>query len=111
MANTPLTKEYFEKSIAKLTTKEELKNIATKDDLKKLATKEELFSFKKDIKKDMNNLEVNLKDHVTNEIEKPARMTAKGFEDLEKRLDVREDVEKLKERMKRMEDAIQISVP
>ena len=66
MAGKELTREYFDKSLK---------------DLRFGMTKE-------------------IKDHVTKEItreiDKLAVMTAKGFADLEKRLDVREDVEKLK---------------
>lgn len=66
MADKGLTKEYFDKHLGR--SLKDLRVGMTKD----------------------------LKEHVTSEIEKLAIMTARGFEDMQKRLDVREDVEKLK---------------
>jgi len=44
-----LTKEYFDKQLKNLASKEDLKSFATKDDLKTLATKKELDGVKSDI--------------------------------------------------------------
>lgn len=44
-----LTKEYFDRQLRNLATKDDLKNFATKDDLKSLASKNELNEIKRDV--------------------------------------------------------------
>lgn len=85
---TNLTKEYFDQRLGAQTkelksyTDKKVSGLATKEDLKKLATKTEL--------------------------EDLAAMTQRGFDSLEKRLDVREDVDKLKREMKQVQEALRI---
>ena len=93
MAN--LTKEYFDRKIGVLITKDglrkELKNFATKDDLKNFATKDDLKNFA--TKDDLNEL---------------AAMINRGFEEIIRKLDVRERVEKLEKKVGRIMEAINL---
>lgn len=90
MAN--LTKEYFDKQLNKLVSRRDFS-----DQIKKLSTKEDILSTKEDIlfstKKDIEEL---------------ARITSKGFEDVIKRLDVRERVEKLERQMETVKGALNL---
>jgi hypothetical protein len=83
-----LTKEYFDKA---------LKNLATKDDLKKLATKDELAK--------QTQL---LMAHTADQIEGLARMIEAGFQDVQERLDVKERVGKLERELKKIKEALQV---
>ena len=49
-----------------------------------------------------------LKTHVTREIEKLALMTAKGFDDLQGRLDFKEEIEKLKRDNRMIKQALNL---
>lgn len=74
-----LTKEYLDKKLDKL---------ATKDDLK--------------------DMEGSLKLHTEEEIGKLAIMTANGIEEIKRELDVRKEVDQLKTQMKKVWDALNI---
>lgn len=74
-----LTKEYFD---------QQLKKLATKDDLVKL--------------------EGRLKAHTEHEVADLAGMVARRFDGLERKLDVRADVEQLKTQMKKVWDALHL---
>jgi DNA repair exonuclease SbcCD ATPase subunit len=74
-----LTKEYFDKA---------LKNLAGKDDLQKQTAA--------------------LMEYSDNQVEALARMVQAGFEDMRQRLDVRAEVEKLKEEMKEVKEALHV---
>ncbi len=50
----------------------------------------------------------DLKEHVTREVEKLALMTAKGFDDLQDRLDFKEEIEKLKRDNKMIKQALNL---
>ncbi|OGN32843.1 MAG: hypothetical protein A3I92_00815 [Candidatus Yanofskybacteria bacterium RIFCSPLOWO2_02_FULL_43_10b] len=85
-----LTKEYFDK---------QLKNLATKQDIGKLDKK-------------IDKLEIELKSfveiHVEEKIDVLARAVNTGFEDVIKRLDFRERVEELERKMSKMEKALNL---
>ena len=83
-----LTKQYFDKQLGKLATKEDLKKLVTKNDLKS----------------EIGRLELKVEDEIAN----LARMTADGFEEIKKKLDVRKDVENLDRRVYRVEQALNI---
>lgn len=74
-----LTKEYFDSKLEGLATKADLERFATKDDL---AT-----------------LEQRLITHTDERVDELARMVQRGFEDITKRLDVRQEVQELKSQM------------
>jgi hypothetical protein len=86
MAN--LTKEYFD---------QQFKKVAIKDDLKRLAAKE-----------DLTQQTVELKAYTDEKVDKLAGMVARRFDELERRLDVKEEVEKLKVQMKQVRDALSL---
>ncbi len=88
-----LTKQYFDKQLGKLATKEELKKLATKDDLKN----------------GLDTLEGNLKLHTEQEVADLAGMMSRRFDEVEKKLDVREEVDKLKVQMKKVWEALNIA--
>ena len=50
----------------------------------------------------------DLKEHVTEEVEKLALMTARGFEDMQKRLDFKEEIEKLKRDNRMIKQALNL---
>ncbi|MDP3731369.1 MAG: hypothetical protein Q8R34_02645 [bacterium] len=81
-----LTKEYFDK---------QLKNLATKQDINHLDKK-------------IDNLKVYLESHIENKIGELAIAVNVGFEDVIKKLDVRERVEKLEQKMGKMEKALNL---
>lgn len=58
--------------------------------------------------KRLDTLEKGLKTHIDKEIEKLAGMTARRFDEVERRLDVREEVEKLKSQMKQVREALSL---
>ena len=78
-----LTKQYFDKQLGKL---------ATKDDLKK----------------EIGGLESRLESKIENEVGNLAAMTSRRFDELEKKLDVRADVDKLKFQMSKVWNALNI---
>ncbi|MDP3697409.1 MAG: hypothetical protein Q8R55_05325 [Candidatus Taylorbacteria bacterium] len=79
-----LTKQYFDKQLGKLVTKD-------------------------DLKKELNVLEGNLKLHTEQEVADLAGMMSRRFDELEKKLDVREEVDKLKVQMKKVWEALNIA--
>jgi hypothetical protein len=108
-----LTKKYFDKRIRNLVTKEglrkELKNFATKDDLKNFATKDDLRNFA--TKDDLKNFATkdDLRNFATkNDLDKLAAMISRGFEEVIRRLDVRERVEELEKKVSRIMEAINL---
>ena len=50
----------------------------------------------------------DLKEHVTEEVEKLALMTARGFEDMQKRLYFKEEIEKLKRDNRMIKQALNL---
>ena len=93
-----LTKQYFDKQLGELATKDDLKSLATKEELKKLATKEDI----KDVK-------VSLETKIEDEVVSLAGMFSRRFDELERKLDVREEVDKLKVQMKKVWEALNIA--
>jgi hypothetical protein len=87
-----LTKEYFDKA---------LKNLSTKDDLKKLVTKDEL----NDRFEHQTRLLMAYSDQ---QMEKLAEMSAAGFADLQARLDFSQRVKKLEDDMKKIKEALRV---
>ncbi len=111
MAN--LTKEYFDKKIGTLVTKDELKkelkNFATKDDIKSFATKDDLKNFA--TKDDLKNFATknDLKNFATkDDLNELAAMINRGFEEVIRKLDVRERVEKLEKNVGKIMEAINL---
>ena len=102
MAN--LTKEYFDRKIGTLVTKDglkkELKSFATKDDLKNFATKDDLKNFA--IKDDLKNFATK------DDLGELAAMISRGFEEIIRKLDVRERVEKLEKKVGKIMEAINL---
>lgn len=92
-----LTKQYFDKQLGKLATKEALKKLATKEEVGKLATKEDI----KDVK-------VALEEKIETEIGNLARMTENRFEEIKQELDVKKRVDNLDHRIFRIEQALNI---
>lgn len=82
-----LTKQYFDKQLGKL---------ATKEDIKKLAT-------------DIEDAKVVLEDKIETEIADLARMTENRFEEIKRELDVKKRVDNLDHRIFRIEQALNIS--
>ena len=80
-----ITKDYLDSSL--------------KDLAKTLATKTDLSDFKSDLKSDMKAMETRLIDRIDESQAELARMVTRGFEDLKKQLDVREEVEVLEQQM------------
>lgn len=95
-----LTKQYFDKQLGKLATKEELNKLATKEDLKKLATKEEII--KLDTK--IGNLDTKIETEIAN----LARITKNGLEEIKRDLDVRKEVDQIKIQMSKVWSALNI---
>lgn len=78
-----LTKEYLDKKLGKLVNKEDLK--------------ESLYA-----------LETGLKSHTENEVANLAGMMSRRFDELEKKLDVRAEVDELKIKMNKVWQALNI---
>ncbi|MDP3792808.1 MAG: hypothetical protein Q8Q89_03720 [bacterium] len=79
-----LTKQYFDKQLGKLVTKE-------------------------DLRESLDTLEGNLKLHTEQEVADLAGMVSRRFDEVEKKLDLREEVDKLKFQMKKVWDALNIA--
>ena len=77
-----ITKQYFDKA---------LKNLATKQDIKGLDVKIDKLDFK-----------------IENEVAELAAMVSRRFDEVEKRLDIRTEVENLNHRMSRIEQALNL---
>ncbi len=88
MAN--LTKEYFDKKLTSLTTKKDLEGFSTKKDL---------ITLKQDLKDSLASKD---------EVENLAGMIARRFDEVERKLDVKEEVEKLKTQMKQVREALNL---
>lgn len=84
-----LTKEYFDK---------QLKNLATKQDLGRFATKQDIDSIK------------ILVQTVQEKVKEVARMTADGLEEIKRELDVKKEVLDLNRRINRIEQALNIKL-
>ncbi len=78
-----LTKEYLDQKLDKLVTKDDLKN-------------------------GLDSLESNLKLHVEQEVADLAGMMSRRFDELEKKLDVRAEVDQLKDQMNKVWQALNI---
>jgi len=94
-----LTKQYFDKQLGKLATKEDLKNLVTKKDLKSevagLETK-------------IENVKVALETKIESEIANLAGMTSRRFDKLEQELNVKSRVDNLDRRMFKIEQALNV---
>ncbi len=92
-----LTREYLDKKLDKLATKEDIKDVKglIKTEVGRLETK---------IENEVGKLETKIE----NEIAGLARMTANGFEDIKRELDVRKEVANLDRRTFRIEQALNI---
>lgn len=87
-----LTKEYFDKA---------LKGLATKDDLKKFATNDDLDErFEKQTR--------ILMAYTDGQVGKLAAMVADGFEEVKELLDVRERMTQLEKDMRKIKEALQV---
>src|ERR1051326_3462053 len=97
-----LTKEHFEHVIKGLATKNDLKGLVTKDELKTalstavapLATKAQVEASEQRVIKRIDEAQEEL-----------ARMVAAGFEDIQDRLDVREQMKAYERKLQRLEEA------
>ena len=78
-----LTKQYFDKQLGKLATKE-------------------------DLKKEIGGLESRLESKIENEVGNLAAMTSRRFDELDKKLDVRAEVDELKVKMSKVWSALNI---
>lgn len=87
-----LTKQYFDKQLGKLATKEEIRKLVTKDDLRN----------------SLSVLESNLKLHTEQEVAELAGMVSRRFDEIEQKLDVRAEVDQLKSQMSKVWDALNI---
>lgn len=58
--------------------------------------------------KQLNNLEKGLKSHTEAEVNKLAGMVKRRFDEVERKLDVKEEVEKLKIQMKQVREALNL---
>jgi len=83
-----LTKQYFDKQLGKLATKEEIKKLATKEDIK--------------------NVKVEFETKIENEVADLAGMMSRRFDELEKKLDVRAEVDQLKVKMNKVWQVLDI---
>lgn len=99
-----LTREYFDKQLGNLATKQDLKNLATKDELKNLVTKDELknLATKEELRKlatkeDLKGLRVSLEAKIEKEVGDLARMTSNRFDEMEVKLDVRSRVTRIEQ--------------
>ncbi len=95
-----LTKQYFDQQLGKLATKEELKKLATKEDLKNVKV-----SLETKIENEVGRLETKIEDEAVS----LAGMMSRRFDELEKKLDLREEVDKLKVQMKKVWEALNIA--
>ncbi len=81
-----------------------LSNVATKEDLKSFAKKEDLKIFA--TKEDLVEQTTELKAFTEEKVEGLAIMVSKGFDDMYRRLDVRERVSSLEYDMKRLKKSL-----
>jgi len=94
-----LTKQYFDKQLGKLATKEDLKSLVTKKDLKSEIT---------GLETKIENVKVILETKIENEVANLAGMMSRRFDELEKKLDVRAEVDELKIKMNKVYGALNI---
>jgi hypothetical protein len=87
-----LTKEYLDKA---------LKNLATKDDLKKFTTKD-------DLNDRFEHQTAMLVSYIERAVESLATMVAEGFNELQSSLDVRERVQKLEKEIKQIKETTNV---
>ncbi|HUR44745.1 MAG TPA: hypothetical protein VMZ27_02635 [Candidatus Saccharimonadales bacterium] len=87
-----ITKEYFDSAVSNLATKSDLESIRV--DLS--ATEEKLIKRMDEL---LTATETGLAKRIDASQEELARMTARGFDDVLKRLDVRSKVEQLEQQM------------
>ena len=85
-----LTKQYFDKQLGKLATKEDIKNVRVV-----LETK-------------IENVKTGIETKIESEIAGLARMTNNGLEEIKNELNVKKEVENLNHRMTRIEHALNI---
>jgi hypothetical protein len=78
-----LNKEYFDKVVANLATKQDLGPLATKEDVRR---------------------------EVREGVEELARMVAEGFEDVQRRLDVQELVQAHERKLHKIEEALHLTL-
>lgn len=85
-----LTKQYFDKQLNKLATKEDIRDV------------------KGFVKTEINNLEIKLETKIETEIAELARITKNGLDEVKKELDVRKQVENHNRRIYQIEQALNI---
>jgi len=104
MAN--LTREYFDRKIGALVTKDglkkELRDLVTKGDIKNFATKDDLKNFA--TKDDIKNFATR------DDLNELAAMISRGFEEIIRKLDVRERVERLEKKVSKIMEVINLRV-
>ncbi|MBI2065205.1 MAG: hypothetical protein HYT62_04090 [Candidatus Yanofskybacteria bacterium] len=93
-----ITKQYFDKQLGKLATKEEIKKLATKEDVKILDKKIGGLDVK------IDGLDVKIE----NEVASLAGMMSRRFDELERKLDVRAEVDQLKLKMNKVWQVLDI---
>ena len=114
-----LTKQYFDKQLGKLATKEDIRKLATKEEIRKLATKEDIKNVKvgleTKIESEIGRLETKmvneagrLEAKIESEIAGLARMTNNGLEEIKKELNVKSRVDNLDRRMYCVEQSLNI---
>lgn len=101
---TDITKKYLDSKLGQIGKK--LDQTATKKDLESFATKKDLESFA--TKKDLKESEANLSNHIDKQIGELASMVSHGFEEVKEQLDVRKQVKALRQRMHRIEQALNL---
>lgn len=93
MAN--LTAEYLDKQLGK---------IDKKLDTEFRSVRSEIKTVRSELKKDIEGLEIRLEEKIDN----LAAMTTRGLEELSRKLDVRERVEKLERKMDKVSEALNL---
>lgn len=85
-----LTKQYFDKQLDKLATKEDIKSV------------------KRLVQTEISGLETKLETKIENEVVSLAGMMSRRFDELEKKLDLRAEVDELKVKMSKVWNALNI---
>lgn len=105
-----ISKEYFDKALKRLSSKDDLKKLATKEELKPLATKADLQKFvtKADLDDRFEHQTRLLMAYTEAQVEKLAQMVADGFEEVKAKLDVGERVKRLEADVRKIKEALHV---
>ena len=95
-----LTKEYFDKQLGKLATKDDIKDV-------KILVKSEVSRIDSRMARLDTRMD-SLETKIENEVADLAGMISRRFDEVEKRLDVRAEVDQLKVQMRKVWDALNI---